>query len=182
MTTWPNWVDLVVIIILLRTCYSGYNRGFLGALLNLIGVVSMTSLSINYSPTLSRWLEPWLRVNPILAASLVFWGLFVVLLLSVQVVLKYLTEIVKWERLHWLIQSFGAILGGLRGIWWSGFIVLALSSSGWPYLRESVESHSVLGPRLVSLARVNLERVADFFPGAQDHGKALIPPARAEAR
>ncbi|MDP3723352.1 MAG: CvpA family protein [Candidatus Omnitrophota bacterium] len=172
---WPNWVDLLVVILFLRMCYSGQAHGLLWELLHLVGLISVTALTLNFSTPAAQWLESWLRASPILAAAVGFWGLFLGLLAVKRLLVKLITHAVKWEGAHWAIHGLGGLLGGIRGLWWSGFILIALSLSGWTYVQESVEQRSILGPGLVEVSRKSLTRVADCFPGAQARGQALIP-------
>ena len=48
MTTWPNWVDLIILILILRMSYNGFGRGLLMEMLQLAGAVAITCLSVNY--------------------------------------------------------------------------------------------------------------------------------------
>ena len=176
MTILPNWVDLIVVTVFLIACYNGFGRGLVVELLILLGAISVTALTINYSGLAARWVQSYWSAQPMLTAVLVFWGLFLILVVAMRFLLRTLTSAIKWERLHWSIQGIGLLLGGLRGLWWVGFILIALSSSGVPYLQQSVEERSVLGPRLLAAARVSLKQVADVFPGAEFQSAALIPP------
>ena len=180
MTTWPNWVDLIVVTVLFRTCYNGFGRGFAAELLSLVGAVSVVSCTVNYWPVVTRWLRPWLWVDSAVMGFIVFIGFFLILVLAVHVALRRITEVIKWERLHWAIQGLGLLLGGLRGLWWSGFILVILTSSGVTYLQESVEQRSVLGPRLAVVSRSSLERIADRFPGASHRSPGLVPPVKSK--
>ena len=181
MTTWPNWVDLIVITLLVRGCYIGFARGLLTELLYLSGAVCVTVLTVNYAQMVTDWLKPWLSwVNPTLATSIVFWLLFLITLFMVHQLIKALTSLMKWEQVNWFLQGIGVGLGGFRGLWWSGFLLIVLVSSGVTYLQASVEERSVLGPRLATLSRETLERVADRFPGAEHRAKVLVPPIKSE--
>ena len=182
VTTWPNWVDLIIVTILLRTSYNGFGRGLLTELLSLAGAVSVTVLAINYSNLVTQWVKPWVWFDVTVAGFVVFLGLFLILIFGVHLIIRRLTEVIKWERLHWAIQGLGLMLGGLRGLWWSGVILAVLTSSGVAYLQESVEKRSVLGPRLSQTALESLERIADRFPGASHRGLVLIPPLRPTAK
>lgn len=176
MTKLPNWVDLVLVILILRTCYSGFAKGMWTGLLTLVGAVSVTAITVNYSGIVADWLQQWSRFSPHVTAAVVFWGIFLILVVSVHAALKRINEWIKWERLHWLIQGMGIILGGFRGLWWGGVLLLVFTSSGWSYLQQSVEDRSVLGPRLLKFSRQSLEEVTDRFPGAQYRPSHLIPP------
>jgi hypothetical protein len=107
-----------------------------------------------------------------------FWLLFLICTLIARSVAKAAAQLVKWERMHWLIQSIGCVLGGLRGVWWAAFLVVALSSCGFAYLRDSVEQRSIAGPLLLKDARNLLRDVARWFPGTRHQTDPLIPPLR----
>ena len=177
MTIWPNWVDLVILTIVFRACYNGFGRGVLTEFLSLIGAVSVTAVTLNYFNPVRTALQPLLGwIPPHIAAVLLFWGFFLLLLLACHAFMRRLTDVVKWERIHWVFQGIGLFLGGVRGLWWAGLIVVALSSSGLVSLRDSVEQQSLVGPGLLAVSRPALERVADRFPGAEGRLATLVPP------
>ncbi len=180
MTTWPNWVDLIVITTVFIGCYNGFGRGFLAEFLHLIGAVSITALTVNYWRLLAVYLQPWVPLlSEPMGSFLFFWSVFALLWVAARVIIRRLTDVVKWERLHWSIQGIGLILGALRGLWWSGLILITLSSMGFEYLRQSVEERSVSGLRMLARSRQHMEWVTNQFPGAEHRGSnALVPPAR----
>lgn len=182
MTTWPNWVDLVIVTILLVRCYNGFHAGALGECLKLIGTVCATVLTMNYAGVVADWLQGWFRFNPTLTDLLGFWLLLLALLFARNLLLGLVTRLIKWERVHWTIQGIGLALGALQGLWWSGLLLLALASSGFFYLRESVEQRSVLGARLLPISRESIERVSDRFPGAHNRLPDLVPPMKLRSR
>lgn len=178
VSNWPNWVDLLVVIVCIRACYVGFARGVIAELLGLAGAVATVSMSINYSGLVMSWVQPWWQFDPTLGAFLMFWLLFLICTLTVRALAKAATQLVKWERVHWLVQSIGLLLGAARGAWWAAFLLVALTSSGVMYLRDAVERHSVIGPAALELARDGLKRVADALPGAAHQTDRLIPPIR----
>ena len=182
MNTWPNWVDLIIIIVVLRSSYNGFGRGLFAEILNLLGALTITALTVNYAGLLTRVVQPMVWFNPMVTGFLVFWLLFLICLLAVHLLLRRVTEVIKWERVHWVLQGSGLVLGGLRGLWWAGFIVLTLTSSGFVYLRESVEDRSVLGPNVMETAQRYMKHVIDQFPGARYQGETLIPPIKPTSR
>ena len=145
-------------------------------ILYLLGAISVTALTVNYWNLLLSWVRPWSSLPVQLIAPIVFWALFLIVLVFAHMVLHRLTGLIRWERLHWLIQGIGMIVGTVRGLWWSGLILLALTMSGFAYLQESVQQRSVVGPRLALLSRTQIEWIADKFPGARFRGDVFIPP------
>ncbi|MBI3011835.1 MAG: CvpA family protein [Candidatus Omnitrophica bacterium] len=163
---------------MLLKCYGGFHRGFLTELFRSLGAVAVTALTINYSGVVASWLQPWLRFDPVLVNFLVFWLLFLGLMFIRRRLLNLVARVIQWERIHWATQGLGLVLGALQGLWWSGIILVALSSSGFIYLQQSVEERSVSGPWLLSTSREYLERLSGYFPGGENRGPTLIPPAR----
>lgn len=177
VVVWPNWLDLVIVILVARGCYTGFAHGLVTEILTDLGAVTVTALTVNAWGVVLERLETWLtRVSSDVLAPATFWGVFLILLVGLRILLRRIAALVKWERLHWTIQGLGLVLGGVRGLWWSGVITLALTASGVPSLAGSVRERSVLGPQLVQVARTTVESVAEWFPGAQHRKPFLIPP------
>ncbi len=178
MSVWPNWVDLVIIAVVITSCYNGFARGLLAQLLSLVGTVLITVITVNYSWLVTNWLEVKSALDPGVAAFVVFWGIFLGLSLGLKYLLQRMGKWLKWERVHWAIQGIGLFLGGVLGLWWAGFFVIVLTSSGFHTLQASVEERSILGPGLLKIARRSLVRVADELPGATRRPKELVPSAK----
>ena len=179
--TWPNWVDMVILTLILRMAYNGSVHGFWREILNVTGAVSITALTVNYAGVVTGWLQPHWWWAPQLTDLVGFWGLFLMLVLGGHLIIDRAATLIKEERLHWALQGMGLFLGGLRGLWWSGFLLIVLASSGLNGLRQSVEERSLIGPQLLPVARASLEQVAERFPGAQPRGSDLVPSIGSDA-
>lgn len=174
---WPNWIDLVVVILIFRGCYVGFGRGFITELLNFAGAICIAALTINYAGFLFGFIEPWWGFGPVTGNFVVFWLLFLTCVFGVHFVNRRLTQIFKWERLHWTIQGIGLVFGGLRGLWWASFFLIAMASTGIPYLQNSAQTNSVLGPHILPPAQKIFEQTVQRFPGSERRGQTLVPPA-----
>ena len=157
-------------------CYSGYVRGVVTEFLYLLGAIAMTFLAISYWGVTTGTLRSWVGFPPHLLGPIVFWVFFLISWLAIRVILRSLTGLMKWERVHWVLQGAGLVLGGLRGLWWSGFLLLVFVASGFVYLQQSVEERSVFGPRVLAASRTCLEQLAARWPGGVSHDGVLIPP------
>ena len=175
-TPWPNWVDLIVIITVFLASYNGFVRGIICEILYGISAAAVTVTAINWWPVVLDWLRGRVPASPSVLAPVVFWTLFAFALVVVKFVLKRVADLLKWERVHWMIQGVGMVIGGVRGLWWAGLFTLALTTSGFDFLRQSVEDRSVLGPRLTQLFRQAVVAVSDRAPGAEYRTQDLLPP------
>ncbi|MBI3319381.1 MAG: CvpA family protein, partial [Candidatus Omnitrophica bacterium] len=79
---WPNWVDVVIITLLLRTCYIGFTRGFLVELVSLIAVVTATVLTCHVHARAAQFVSPWWPFNH----SILSFACFVLLLVASAVI------------------------------------------------------------------------------------------------
>ena len=176
MLTWPNWVDLVVVTIVLTTGYKGFHRGLFTGLINLLGVVATTALVVTYANSAANWIMPWLKTDPTLSAFALFWCCFLVGLLVMHQILKVIARILAWERFNPITQILGMLVGALRGGWWAGLLLFALSTSGVEYLQKSVDERSVTAGYVLPPVRSALERLVDLMPAEQHQSSALLPP------
>lgn len=177
MTTWPNWVDLIVVTLLIAGSYNGFGRGILAEFFNLIGAVTTTCLTVNYWSLLAKWTGPFPWLGPDFTAYLIFFTLFVTVRFVMHLIVRFCCDVVKWERLHWFVQGLGLFFGGVRGLWWAGFVLILLVGAEVPYLKASVTEQSIIGPRLVVLAKSTIEQVANMFPGAGQRTTLALVPA-----
>ena len=176
ITTSPNWVDLIIVTLILRTCYSGLSRGFLAELFHLLGIVGATVLACKFHGLLTRGLAPWV---PLIEPTVLDFVSFLALLtlsafLLLRVVVVRLVTHVTWDRLHWTVRGLGVLVGGIRGLWWSGLGLWMLLATGMPYVTHSVTQRSLFSPKLLTVAQQSLTWVVDRTPGPGRH-EVLIP-------
>ena len=176
VSLWPNWVDLLVVILVLRTFYVGFDRGVVTEVIALTGAIGTTVLTLNYAKAFREWDRLMFWSDSTLKTWVLFWTLFVLIGLAARIIVKRLSEVLKWERAHWMTQTLGGILAAARALWWSAFILVVLTSSGISALEQSVAEHSQIGSRWLGRSRDALLQVANRFPGSQQRGEPLIPP------
>ena len=177
MFSWPNWVDLFVITIVLTTGYRGFHRGLITGILSLLVGALFTAVVISYQGVVLSAVQPWLRTDPTVSTFLIFWCIFAVTMLVMCMALKLILRFFTWEKMNGLTQLLSLVVGLLRGSWWAGVLLLGLSSSGIDYLHKSVEERSVTAPVIVPPVRAVLEQLEAVFPGGEMHSSgSLLPP------
>lgn len=145
------------------------------ALLQLLGAVSATALSINFGPAFWALVKPWVPFKSSVGVFVVFWFSFALFIFLVSHFVRRISGLMKWERMNILLQGTGLICGGLRAWWWSAVLLVGLSSSGIASLQESAEGRSLIGARFMPGAREMLRYAIEFFPGTPDQSRALFP-------
>ena len=176
MTSWPNWVDLVVLSLLARGCFFGFGRGVIAELLYFLGAVCVTVLACNGSIGLSHWVAPWWHNDPELLQAAAFWLVFLVGLLLVYRILRQLAAAVLREGLHpWPTQLLGLIIGAIRSAWWTVLLLLFLQSLNSDYLNASIQQRSLSAPHLTKFVEPHMRLVVEVFPGHPQSRNPLIP-------
>ncbi|MBI3323979.1 MAG: CvpA family protein [Candidatus Omnitrophica bacterium] len=172
-TAWPNWVDLVVVIITLRTSCSGFGRGILAESLYLFGTVGVSALACNFHGIVAQQLAAWIPLRPAVLNVAVFVGLLVLSGILLRALIRRLALYIRVEQLPAWIQRLGLVLGAIRGLWWASVLLWLLIGIG-PYFAQSVEQRSLVGDRLLKFGRPAIERAASWFPG-YTHTGVLVP-------
>ena len=176
-TKWPNWVDICIVTLTLLTAYNGFIRGVLTELLSCAGLISATAAACNYHRVLAARAFWWMPGAPYLRDVVSFLLIFLVLVLFVSFAVRRLNKFIAWEQHHWLPKTVGLLIGGIRGAWWSGLLLLMLLATGVVYFKQSIDERSLVSPYVVKTIRHNIEWVADRFPGHEGH-EDLLPLLR----
>ncbi len=142
--------------------------------LNVLSVITATALACNFHGTITQWILPWWAGDPAVLSFALFLTLLFGAIVGLHAVIRKLTDLIQLERLHWAVQSLGMFLGAARGLWWSGLLLQLLLSLGVQGLADSVQEHSLLGSRILPVAKQSVEWVVDRFPGHTDR-ITLIP-------
>jgi uncharacterized membrane protein required for colicin V production len=137
----------------------------------------VTVATVTYWGAIVNVVQPWLGSHHVTTSWMVFWLVFLTVTLAGRWVIAQVARVIQWERVHWTMQGLGGLLGALRGLWWGGFVALALSSSGFAYLQDSVSLRSLFGPQLSALSQASLEALSQRLPGWPSPPQ-LIPPVK----
>jgi membrane protein required for colicin V production len=135
-----NWVDLFVIIVLIRTTYIGLAKGFFGEIFKSLGVLAAVVLSLKYYQELALFFAKSPVLEPAKAEILAFFLLTLFSLLVFKILRLIFTRLVKVEAVEGIERYGGLVLGFLRGLVLSGLIITFLYLLSIKYLKESIET------------------------------------------
>ncbi len=167
-----NWVDIVVICLILVTTYRGAKKGFIIEIFKLLGVVLSIYVSLHYfSDASDNLLEYFPAVGMIFSDSLCFVILATVSYLAVLALREVLRRFFKTEAPSGLQRWGGLVLGFVRGLLLTSMLLISFYFINSHYLKESTEK-SFLGSRLVNTDVKAYEGifnavVSKFSPGAK---------------
>jgi len=149
-----NWVDILVVILLIRICYVSVKTGFPVELFKLLGIVSAIYLACHYYVKVGAFLNNriplegagWLKFSTFLAFLLLgLVGYFVFM-----VIRNFLMALIKMEAIS-LLNRWGALmLGIIRAALFVSLLLFTLAVSNSNYLKNSL-TNSFLSPRFLKL-------------------------------
>ena len=150
-----NWVDVFVVILLLRIIYCAVKNGIFIEFFKLLGMLLSCYLSLHYYTKLSDFFKR--RIPAAESFSVGVWDVLALFILSIlgYIIFVLLREsffrFVKTEAVSALNKWGAAILGVMRGFLLTSLIIFMLSIPLADYFRDSVRS-SFSGRRLIKLS------------------------------
>ena len=149
-----NWIDFLVVILILRIGYIARKNGFSLELFKLLGTVLATYLSLHYYLIFSDYIGKRIGVNNIPLEYLTSL-IFIVLAILGYLVFVFLRNVfyrfIEMEAVPSLNQWGGLFLGLARGALLVSLMTFILVTSPFKYLKDSV-SASYSGKYLLKIA------------------------------
>jgi uncharacterized membrane protein required for colicin V production len=144
-----NWLDIIVLVLVVRGVYMGAKRGLTAELFNFFGIIISLILAIQWYSRVADVL--------ILNFSLPIWLskflCFVVITQIIRITFKYslalLLKILNIQFIPQLEKIGGGIIGLGRGVIAAGILILALSFIPNDYMKESIRAKSFTGNFLI---------------------------------
>ena len=118
-----NWLDIVIVIILVISAFLGLKRGFIKTLLPLVGLVLAVFLAGRFYVQLSGRLS--FIENPSLARVAAFAIIFFAVIVAVAILSSILRKIIQMLLLGWVDRLGGAVFGFAIG-WVVCSVIVAL--------------------------------------------------------
>lgn len=150
-----NWVDVIIVFLLLRILYISTVNGFVIELFKLIGIISSIYISFHYFVVFSDLVMRRVSTEQQFPLEFMDFLIFVFLVIIVYLVFVLLRKVVchfvKMEAVPALSKWGGLILGLARGILTASLVVFMLSISTIPYLNTSIKA-AYSGQRLFNIA------------------------------
>ncbi|NQT46636.1 MAG: CvpA family protein [Candidatus Omnitrophica bacterium] len=166
-----NWVDCVILIILIRTTYVGFSRGLSWEIIRLLGVVVAFVLAIHNYDKIGYFIGSNSPIPPI-AANIFS---FLVLVFGTALVFKFigfgLHKILAIELLSPIEHVGGLLLGFIRGIALALITLVIMLIMSVPYIDDSIKGRSFFGSKLLRVAPIIYDATARLFPESGEMDK-----------
>jgi len=164
-----NWVDLLVIFLVIRIVYIATKNGFPVELFKLLGTIAAIFVSLHYYAMLADLIASRFLANLVPHRfPLEFLDFLCFLILAVITYLVFLFlrsmffQLVRIEAVSRLNKWGGFILGTVRAVFLSSLIVFGLAASSVTYFKNSVSS-SYYGVRLFGVCTKTYTSIWEGF-------------------
>ncbi|MBU1146862.1 MAG: CvpA family protein [Candidatus Omnitrophica bacterium] len=140
-----NWVDILFVILLVRTGYVGLRGGFLPEICRFLGLLTAFLFSFNNYTSLSYLISTytrWLGARPDILSFLV---IFLAILVIFKVVNIFVRIFLSGENLSRPNALVGSALGLARGVLIAGLIHTLFINGPFQYLARSAQDRSFSG-------------------------------------
>lgn len=160
-----NWVDILIIILMLWGAYIGFRKGLVFEIFKSTGIVTAIVVSLYNCCRLGRYISDHSFV------TLYYASIFSVIVLLIAIVFIFKLIRLVAERLvkiefRPLLEGFGGLILGLaRGGVLASIILVCLAWLPARSIEDAIDQKSYLGPWLVEVSPAIYDGVMRFHPG-----------------
>ena len=159
-----NWVDIVIVTILIRLCYVALQDGLSHEIFPLIGTMLTAAISLQYYHDLASFVKNLLNIPISILDAVVF----LILVVGVGLLFKLakaLIDLLMKVTWHPFLEGFGgAIFGFLRGSIIVSLLLIFLALTPFSYMQHSIGDRSLTGIFFLKIAPAIHARLAWMLP------------------
>lgn len=159
-----NWVDILVLILMIRMSYVAFSQGLSHEIFPFFGIIIVVIFTFHYYTKLGEALSMGTNMVPEIANFIAFLLLVTVLGFLVKLLKSILDKIIKVEW-HPVIEKFGGIfVGVIRAYIITSLILTVLALMPLSYLQWSIRERSLTGRYILMAGPEIYSRVSAFLP------------------
>lgn len=161
-----NWIDILVIIIFLRTSYVSFHDGLSHQVLPLIGSAVSVVVSLYYYSKIALLMGGHLPAFGLRAMELVAFLAIVFIVGLVFRVIKFVLDKIIKVSWHPAIEKLGGLLTGLvKATVVVSIVLIAISLVPASYMQRSIKDRSLTGMWFLAVGPSIYDKASAVFPG-----------------
>ena len=143
-----NWIDLLALLLFLRTCATGSKSGLIAGLFKIAGLVASLYVSLHYFSQVGNYLAGLIPPLGVPFSNFICFIILAILpYLSVAIVRQTVMRLVKVEATSAIDRWGGLLFGFFIGVMMLSTLFIGFYASNIIYLKESVRK-SYMGNRI----------------------------------
>lgn len=142
-----NYLDIIIAIILFLFGFKGFRKGFIIEVVTLLAFAVGIYGAMHFSDFTARHLQEFMEINPKYLNTIAFVLTFILLVIGVNILGRWLTNIIKAMNLGFFNKLGGFLFGVAKGLLLCSTLLLVLNNLQWIGLvKEEVKQTSYLYP------------------------------------
>ena len=142
-----NYLDIIIAIILLLFGFKGFRKGLIIEVVTLVAFAVGIYGAMHFSDFTAEHLQDFMEINPKYLNTIAFVLTFVLLVIGVNLLGRWVTSLVKAMNLNFWNKLGGGVFGLAKGLLLCSTFVLVLNNMQWlGVIKEEVRKESLLYP------------------------------------
>ncbi len=159
-----NWLDIVIVIIVLVPAFSGFRKGFMRKILGIAGIALGFILAVKFYETIAGFISPVIKEGPALV-NVISFLLIVAVVYGLSIWLaRFMSDISPGT--DFLNKLLGTVFGIIQGAIISSVLLYNLSLIDIP--SAETRNGSILYKPVYKAAPLMFDKIIDLFPGLQE--------------
>lgn len=172
-----NYLDIIIAIILFLFGFKGFRKGFIIEVVTLLAFAVGIYGAMHFSDFTARHLQEFMEINPKYLNTIAFVLTFILLVIGVNILGRWLTNIIKAMNLGFFNKLGGFLFGVAKGLLLCSTILLVLNNLQWIGLvKEEVKQTSYLYPYVEK----TVPYLYKGFDLVKDYAKEVLPEEQEE--
>lgn len=163
-----NWLDIIIILVLVIPTLIGLKTGLIKTVLPLVGIVLGIFLAGRFYGSMAGWLSSWLE-SPSQSKIAAFAIIFVLVMVAMLVFATVLSRFLKLVLLGWLDRLGGMVFGLAIGGLVSSALLAVITKYQFPGVENTVQDSALAAffldhfPFVLGLLPGEFDAVRQFF-------------------
>jgi membrane protein required for colicin V production len=163
-----NWLDIVIIVFLVITTFTGLSKGFIKTIIPLLGIILGVVLAGRFYGSVGDGLSTWLH-SPSQANIAGFAIIFIAVVIVSLIIASLLSKFLSLLFLGWVDTLGGAVLGFIIGGFVCGAIFTLITKYTFPGMQGTVHNSA-----LASFFVDRFNMVLPFLPREFDSARQFF--------
>ncbi|MFH0732268.1 MAG: CvpA family protein [Candidatus Omnitrophota bacterium] len=159
-----NWTDILVILLVLKCCYTGVRAGLTQELFRLIGTLASILFGFHYFNKAAYFIVEYIKIPLWIIQIIVLAAIVLLFRIAYKYAVALLLKILNVQFVLGLEKAGGAVVGSLRGLLLCGFILITLLLLPIKYISISINKDSVIAPYLVRYTAATYKAIVSVIP------------------
>ncbi len=169
-----NWLDILIVLIVLLPTFFGFRKGFLRKLLGIAGIIAGFILAVKFYDSVASVLSSFIKGNPVFVDVLSFLLIIGILYGTSVWLARFMANMNSGTSL--IDKILGTVFGFMQGLLLASVLLFNLALAEMPS-KETRES-SMFYSQVYKIAPAVFDKVLSVFPGLKDIYNEYITPQK----